>query len=595
MKVMKKIANAAKTVKGTAQTAGNIVKDFCAPIYDGPDREKFFSKAHAVRLIDNYTPIIREDGKTRVSGKKAAKLAKDFWCGVPHGERRLGELYIGDTGIYRHREWRGVVDTNYYFTVWLRLLGLISRTLAQGNIYFLKGLWRYRWMETYLSGISWVDRGNEGMRGPALRASALHFIAMFDDSVRQLNAQFLADANLHGGKRNERWYKTLQHDETVPGHIAYGFPELKDDICVQLTTCFLQNHVNQQTIPWYIDAVESVGLAPDACSLCAAEAGICVRDDYPDFSPCFVANNMACDGSVGTSILQELYFNKPFHSFPAPMRHDEEELHQYTIDEFLECIEFMEKQLGMKWDWDTFYERIERFNDQTRFELEKWDVAAKTPYSPVSSVAQALYRIFYFYVGDRPIFHKTDRKVKRIMERCVRKKIETFPKTRHRALVWSCAPLYYSYITTWLYNCWGINVVINMDSLMGHNIIDTSDRDQCLLDFAKMYEKGAMRTHAVGGYEHFLEVFDTMEQFDCDMVIMFDQVACKGAQELHGVFEDEYRKRDIHAIWVPHELLDHRTVERAEMRKIVNDYMFTVMNEEPLDPSLLDIDDSRGW
>ena len=105
MKVLNKITSAAKSVKGSAQTAGNIVKDFCAPIYNEPGREKFFSKAHADRLIDHYTPIVRDDGKTRVSGKKAAKLAKDFWCGVPHGERRLGELYIGDTGVFRHREW----------------------------------------------------------------------------------------------------------------------------------------------------------------------------------------------------------------------------------------------------------------------------------------------------------------------------------------------------------------------------------------------------------------------------------------------------------------------------------------------------------
>ena len=31
------------------------------------------------------------------------------------------------------------------------------------------------------------------------------------------------------------------------------------------------------------------------------------------------------------------------------------------------------------------------------------------------------------------------------------------------------------------------------------------------------------------------------------------------------------------------------------MPEAVNDYMFTVMHEEPLDPSLLEIDDSRGW
>ena len=43
------------------------------------------------------------------------KLAKDFWYGKPHGERRLGDLYCDKTGLYKHREWRGVKDTFYYF------------------------------------------------------------------------------------------------------------------------------------------------------------------------------------------------------------------------------------------------------------------------------------------------------------------------------------------------------------------------------------------------------------------------------------------------------------------------------------------------
>ena len=48
------------------------------------------------------------------------KAAKDFWYGKPHGERRLGDLYEDKTGLYKHREWRGVKDTMYYFyNVWL--------------------------------------------------------------------------------------------------------------------------------------------------------------------------------------------------------------------------------------------------------------------------------------------------------------------------------------------------------------------------------------------------------------------------------------------------------------------------------------------
>ena len=39
------------------------------------------------------------------------KAAKDFVYGKPHGERRLGDLYIPKTGLYKHREWRGIKDT----------------------------------------------------------------------------------------------------------------------------------------------------------------------------------------------------------------------------------------------------------------------------------------------------------------------------------------------------------------------------------------------------------------------------------------------------------------------------------------------------
>ena len=51
--------------------------------------------------------------------KKMTKALKDFWYGKPHtaeeGGRRLGELHEDKTHLYKHREWRGVKDTMYYF------------------------------------------------------------------------------------------------------------------------------------------------------------------------------------------------------------------------------------------------------------------------------------------------------------------------------------------------------------------------------------------------------------------------------------------------------------------------------------------------
>ena len=40
---------------------------------------------------------------------------------------------------------------------------------------------------------------------------------------------------------------------------------------------------------------------------------------------------------------------------------------------------------------------------------------------------------------------------------------------------------------------------------------------------------------------------------------------------------------------------EHVVVDDAAYLRIVNDYMFTVMHEEPLDPTLLEFDDSMSW
>ncbi len=79
-------------------------------------------------------------------------------------------------------------------------------------------------------------------------------------------------------------------------------------------------------------------------------------------------------------------------------------------------------------------------------------------------------------------------------------------------------------------------------------------------DFTLYNEWAPMRRMAVGGHKHIFEIWENMERFHCDMVMMYDQMQCKGMQGITGMFEDEFRKRNIHAIWMPHALPDSRTV-----------------------------------
>ena len=527
------------------------------------------------------------------------KAARDFWYGKPHEERRLGDLYIGNTGLYKHREWRGFKDTMYYFhMIWLyNYVHMVTDILSGDDpLSFFAGTMRYRWMgQTYLTVMHWFDRGLEGLRGPALAASAWHYRGMTNETIRQFMRMFAADKKLHGGKENKYWKNTIAHDETVSGNIFYPWRDVMDDVALQMIPYFVTCHVNNHTVLNYIDAMQSIGLPADPCPMCQAEAGIFVLDDYPDYSPVMVTSNEACDGSVATSVIQDWFLNRPLFAMPQPMRFDDPLVQKHCQEEIEECWKFVEEQTGHPFNWEEYKKHAESFNKLTDFEHEKWDVAANTPYYPINGVAQALYRIYYSQDGDRPIWHFVDAHVRKIMNKTVRNKIVTFPKTRHRAIAWSCAPLYYSNWCTWAYNCWGINTIINMDSLMFDQYLRTDTYEHALEDLATFNELAPMRSMAVGGHEHIFRLWEFMEKFNCDFVVMYDQLQCKGMQGIHGMFEDEFRKRNIHAVWVPHALPDKRTVSRKEIRKIISDYMYTVMHEEPLDPSLVDFDDSESW
>ena len=100
---------------------------------------------------------------------------------------------------------------------------------------------------------------------------------------------------------------------------------------------------------------------------------------------------------------------------------------------------------------------------------------------------------------------------------------------------------------------------------------------------------------AVGGWDNVNAVWEWASKFNCDMVIFNDNVACKGMNGVHALMEEQARDLGFHFIFLEHDLEDCRTISRRDMRNTVNKYMTVVLNEAPLDPTLVDFDDSLAW
>lgn len=535
--------------------------------------------------------MIMIDGLVQRIDKKLQRF-DPLW----QAKRGIGGLrsrYNDKTGVAKYREWRGIRDTLYDYGQWMKNLGSMTVMVASAPIPCLKGFWEYRWMGSYLGTFMFIDRLFEGYRGYELRIAHHNMHAIVQSLTKKIALVLSNDKRLGGGPLSDQM---IPYDEVLPPLFLKGF---KDLIPIPLQTLpeFIICDIDQQLEPYYIDVAESFGLPADVCSRCAAETGVAIDDAFPIIGKAFLTTNMPCNASEATSMFQRRRVGLPDMPVTLAMIHNEPGAHPYSTQMLKDTIAFIEKEYGVTYNWDELFKYAKELNEQNTIELEKWEFM-KTPYCALVGIAESLYRLYSWASvnGQDPYFTKTDRKVLKLITKAYDEKYEPFSgKTRHRAFLWGPSAVYYTDFPTWAENCWGINIVLNMDSTMGHNQISTTDPEEAIKDLALLSEKATMRHHAVGGWENVNAIWEWAKNFNCDMVIFNDNVSCKGMNGVHAMMEEQARELGFHFIFLEHDLEDCRTISRRDMRKRISDYMSIVLNEKPLDPTLVDFDDSEAY
>ena len=355
---------------------------------------------------------------------------------MPQRKTGLGDTYQAVSGLRKTREWRGLRDTLYDFRWWLTTWKDMIAFVLKSPLQVVKGLWKYRWMATYLTVPAFIDRQLEGNRGIQLRSGHLLYDVIIKHTTDIIGTMFDADMSIGGKKSLSDRIVCL--DELVPTEIMSGFPNLIG-LPVQTIPIFLASMINQQLPPVYLDSVENYGVPADVCPLPSAEAGVAIEGDYPIFGKCFISCNMPCDGSVMTSEYQDRYFKLPTYELGVPLRYnDDVDAQDYAVEEIMGCIEFIEQQTGEKFDWDAFYKGMENYNEVTRFHLDLWEIN-RTKYPQVTGPTPWLYRMYSFHLhgGMDERFIRADDKVRRIMQDGYEKRLPCSREMRHKALVWS--------------------------------------------------------------------------------------------------------------------------------------------------------------
>ena len=539
-------------------------------------------------------------GKIKADGQRVKEEYKAFMAldtpnkvdRIINGEKSLGRLYrSGDMATVR-REWRGIKDTAYDFYEWAHMWGMLLMTFSKDLIPALNGMLYYRWYVSYFCCHGFMDKCLMGMRGSNLRMSHMVIYDVFRYVAE--NLVFLSKCDAKNGNSAELNRKVVLFDEMTMGQIMAGFPDLLS-IPYQLLPVFLVSEIDQLTCVPYIDAVESYGLPSDTCPVPSSECGAIVVDALPHMGSCFISSSMPCDGStMASSYMARRFPDLPVFHLCFPVRYYDEETVQMGAEDIKACIKFVEDITGAKWNWDAYFNQIKRFNNETCYELQKWEIN-KTSTPQFIGPPYELFRKWNYEMdgGADPRTLKTMQKVNKILLKAYEKKEEPWPgKMKYRAIVWSCPAHYYANFSNWAANCWGINVLVEMESLNFTKMLETEDKEEAMRDLARLYERMVMRRHTNGGYQNVVdELWRQCEEWNAPLIIMYQNVACKNMATVQGLLDEQGRQRGYDLIWVEHDLMDPRTVSRRTMRDKVNNYMRTVKRAEPVDPSLCDFED----
>lgn len=561
------------------------VGKICVDIFKDSDQKAFWKK-QLDRTIDDLKRVKLE---IKQGIEMTPEERKDVFL---NGEKTLGKLYRkGDMATVR-REWKGAVDTAYDFWEWCRMWGMLIGTFGKDLVPALNTTFHYRWMISYMCCVGFMDKNTFGQKGTALRMSHLMIYDVFRYVAE--NLVFLAKCDEKNGNSAELNKKVVLFDEMTMGQIMAGFPDLLG-IPYQLMPVFLVSEIDQLTCIPYIDAVESFGLPADTCPVPSSECGALVIDALPHMGSCFISSSMPCDGSVMASEYMSRRFpNLPVYHLTFPVRYEYEETTADAVEDIKGCIKFVEEITGAKWSWDAYFKQMKRFNEETTYELQKWEVN-KTDYPQILGPCYELFRKWNYEMdgGADPRVIPTFKKTTELMMKAYERREEAWVgKMKYRGIVWSCPAHYYANFSNWLANCWGVDILVEMESLNFTKMLETEDKEEALMDLARLYERMVMRRHTNGGYHNVVnELWKQVEDWRADIIIMYQNVACKNMSTLQGILDDQAREKNYHMIWIEHDLMDPRTVSRKNMRQKVNEYMTTVMKATPVDPTLVDFDD----
>ncbi len=341
----------------------------------------------------------------------------------------------------------------------------------------------------------------------------------------------------------------------------------------------------------YLELGENVGLSVDTCSLPKSTLGLAISGHLLP-SKIVLTSNYPCDGSMSSYNYFEEKLGLTTYCLNMPYDLRGEEYLDHLVVDLYGMISFLEKEAGGVMDWDKLKEICENFNSIVNGEFERWDMLKLDNPPLCNDGFQQIHYFQFSYMGSLPGASKTHKKLLEITKKAIAKGMPAFEGMRYRVIMWNPAPSAWGHWYNWLERCWGIGVVMDLESSGPMPLIDTSTREGMMRGLAQRHLLQIMAKHTKGPASNYLnDLYISLDEMRPDFVLLPKPVGCKNVMTMEAMVKEECKRRNVPVCTFKMDLQDNRVASRQQIRDEISKFMQDVMHSEPLDPSLLILDD----
>lgn len=347
----------------------------------------------------------------------------------------------------------------------------------------------------------------------------------------------------------------------------------------------------------YLDYMYNMGLLENTCTYSTQTPGMVLSGEYPQHCQAIITAAMPCEAHFeGYSMIVEK-MGAPAYWLDLPYdNNDETNLWAY-VEDIKGMIKFLEDVTGKTMDWDKLKYYCENHNKVIRRELERWEYN-RTDCPPCTDDALWLshFQTFHLETSTDTDVIMMD-KLCEITAKAYENKVPAIKNIRYRAVIWSTPLFFYPTFWKWLEDCWGILVLMDMETFgTCFRLIDTSSRDKMLYGLADSWCHGTMARHLRGPAENWIDDLNNMvEMFRPDLILNLNHNNCRGHLGMTGYLAEWTRRKKVPTCNIYENFYDARICSRQGIRDQVNSFMMNIMHAEPLDKNLLVIDDDNEW